>query len=410
MDYKQLLEGVCEMGYQLLGCGAEIPRVEDTVRRIALAYGVSAEVFAIPNCLIVSIVDKNGEQLTRMRQAKFRSIDILRLEAYNALSRRLCANPPEDTGEVLRQVNAVTERMSPYPAWLQLIGYFIGASFFALFFSGGLMDALLAGLAGVVGGACALWLGTTRSNFFINTAVSGFVLALTAYGGSLLGLPVNLGPTMAGAIMVLVPGLVFTNFMSDLLTGDVMAGLSSFARAVLTAGAIALGTGSAVALLRFFTAVSMDPGVVFMPYPLLACPVAFIACLGFCLPFNIRGIGMLLCCLGGAVGWLFYLLMQNAGANVYLSTFVASVVVSIYSESMARLRKCPTTSYLVVSYFPLVPGFTIYTAMTYGIAGDIDLFLATFLRTFGIAACIAMGTLMVSTALRIWQTRRRERA
>ena len=34
MDYDLLLEGCCEMGRQLLECGAEIPRVEDTVHRL----------------------------------------------------------------------------------------------------------------------------------------------------------------------------------------------------------------------------------------------------------------------------------------------------------------------------------------------------------------------------------------
>lgn len=45
--------------------------------------------------------------------------------------------------------------------------------------------------------------------------------------------------------MVLVPGLVFTNFMCDLITGDMVSGLSTFVRAVLTATAIAIGTGVA---------------------------------------------------------------------------------------------------------------------------------------------------------------------
>ena len=84
----------------------------------------------------------------------------------------------------------------------------------------------------------------------------------------------------------------------------------------------------------------------------------------------------------------------------------ASVGVAIYAEIMARLRKCPTISYLVVSYFPLVPGFTVYQAVDYGIRGESQLFLETLIRTFGVSGCIALGTLLVSTALRMHYARK----
>lgn len=96
MDYDQLLEGCGEVGAQMLGSGAEIYRVEDTVRRMLAAYGVRGEVFAIPNCLIVSITDEVGRSHTRMRriQATKVSTDIEVVERFNALSRAICAQPP----------------------------------------------------------------------------------------------------------------------------------------------------------------------------------------------------------------------------------------------------------------------------------------------------------------------------
>ncbi len=407
MNYEVLAEGVCEMGYRLIGCGAETYRVEDTMRRLVAAYHLSCEAFVIPNCIIVSITDEQGRVVTRMRQAKTSSTDIMALEAYNTLSRRLCAAPPEDPAEIKKQVRAVAAGVHPYPTYIQLLGYFIGAAFFSMFFSGGLLEALVGGLAGLISGGCALLLARTRSNFFINTMVSGFVLAFISYGLYVLGVPVNIESVIVGAIMVLVPGLVFTNFMADLLTGDIVAGLSTFARAVLTAGAIALGTGAAVSLFQRIAEIPVGVVPPMVHSPVLACALAFIACFGFCLPFNIRSVvGTLLCCLGGSLGWAVYLLVQHFNGSIYISTLAAAVVVSIYAVVMSRLRKCPTTSYLVVSYFPLVPGFTIYQAMDYGIRGDIQLFLETFIKTFGVAGCIALGTLFISTFVRILQARK----
>lgn len=410
MDYDVLLSGCCEIGCRLLGCGAEIHRVEDTVRRLCAAYRVDCEVFAIPNCLIVSVTDETGHTHTQMRRAEIRGTDIEALEGYNALSRRLCANPPADPGELRVQANRVAAGVRRYPAAVTVLGYLVGAFFFGLFFSGGLWEAAAAGLSGLLAGLCLTVLGRFQANFFIATLVSGFVLAFAAYAQLALGMPVNIQVVITGSIMVLVPGLVFTNFMSDLLTGDIVAGLSTFVRAVLSAGAIALGTGTAIALCMQLWTLPGGGAVLHSYPPALYCLLAFLSCLGFCFPYNVQGVGAFLCCLGGALGWAVYLAVQTlAGGDVYLPSLCAAVTVALYAEVMARLRKCPTTAYLVISYFPLVPGFTIYQAMDYGIQGNTQLFLETFIRTFGIAGCIALGALVVSTAVRIFQRYRPQR-
>ncbi len=347
MDYDLLLEGCCEIGGQLLRCGAEIHRAEDTVQRLLDAYRVDGDVFAIPNCLIVSIHGQDGQAHTRMRRVPMSSIDIEGIERYNSLSRRLCARPPEDPGELLTQCRQVSEGKAAhqYSAPLCLAGYFIGAFFFAIFFAGGWAEALAGALAGLAAGICMTLLTRARANFFITTLVSGFVLGLVAYALLALGIPANVGLTVAGGLMVLVPGLVFTNFMSNLLTGDIVAGLCTFVRAVLTAAAIALGTGAATALGRALWHVAGDAGHT-TPYSApVCCLLAFIACLGFCFPYNAHGLGVLLCCLGGAVGWAAYLaVLAAAGGNVYVASLVAAIAVAIYAEAMARLRKCPATS------------------------------------------------------------------
>lgn len=409
MDYDLLLEGCCEVGCRLLGCGAEIYRVEDTVRRLLAAYGITGEVFAIPNCLIVSIADESGHTHTRMRRANVSGTDIEDLERYNALSRRLCANPPEDPGELLTQARQLSAGSRRYSPAVQLTGYFIGAAFFTFFFSGGLADAVVGGLAGLLSGFVVIGLSRVRSNFFITTLAAAFVLGFVAYGLLTVGIPVNIEVVIAGSIMVLVPGLVFTNFMSDLLTGDIVAGLSTFTRAVLSATAIALGTGAAVAICRGLWFVPSGTDAVVSYSAPVYCLFAFLGCFGFCLLYNVQGLGALLCCLGGALGWLVYLLTQPVfGGSAFLSSLAAAVAVAAYAEIMARIRKYPATSYLVVSFFPLVPGLSIYQAMSYGISGDTQMFLERFIRTFGISGCLAMGALIVNTALRIVYHKKRE--
>lgn len=407
MDYDLLLDGCCQVGVQLLRFGGEIPRAEDTVRRLLAAYDLEGEVFAVPNCVWASAAAPDGRVHTRMRRVPGISTNIEGIERFNDLSRRLCAAPPEDPSAILAQCRATLAEMREYPAALRLLGYFVGAFFFALFFSGGWSEAGAAGLAGLAAGACLIALERARANAFITTLISAFALGAAACALAALGAPINIEVTIAGAIMVLVPGLVFTSFMSDLLTGDMLAGLATFARAVLSAGAIALGTGAAMALHHgLFPAAAGTLYTVRYPEPLV-CVFAFVACLGFCPSLNAQGMGALLCCLGGALGWAVYLLIVFLGGNSFIATLAAAVVVAVYAEAMARVRKCPATSYSTIALFPLVPGLTIYQAMDHAIQGNTDLFWEMFFRTFGIAGCIALGLLLVSSSLEVWRRRKR---
>ena len=52
--------------------------------------------------------------------------------------------------------------------------------------------------------------------------------------------------------MALVPGIIFTNAIRDVIAGDMVAGLSKIADALLTGVSVALGTGFALSLARLF--------------------------------------------------------------------------------------------------------------------------------------------------------------
>ncbi len=139
----------------------------------------------------------------------------------------------------------------------------------------------------------------------------------------------------------------------------------------------------------------------------LPCLYAFCACIGFGVIFNIHGRGILICCVGGALGWFVYLAAAPVWPGEVFRSFLAAVVIAVYSEVMARVRKCPATSYLLVALFPLVPGGGIYYTMEYGIRGETQQFLETLLHTFGITGALAVGALIVSSAARLLAVLRR---
>lgn len=142
---------------------------------------------------------------------------------------------------------------------------------------------------------------------------------------------------------------------------------------------------------------------------LLPCIYSFVACCAYCILFNIRGYGMVLCSLGGALAWLVYLLCAALTTSDILQYFCAAVFLSAYSEVMSRLRKCPVTGYQLLAFIPLVPGAGIYKTMEYCINGETDLFVSTGVHTLGISGALALGVLLVSSIVRMYYTFRKKR-
>ncbi|WP_071434573.1 threonine/serine exporter family protein [Angelakisella massiliensis] len=136
----------------------------------------------------------------------------------------------------------------------------------------------------------------------------------------------------------------------------------------------------------------------------LPCFYATLASTGFCIIFNIRRPKRIFfAALGGGLAWAVYLLAAPVGSDLF-QYFAATIALSMYAEVMARIFKCPATEFLLVALIPLVPGGGIYHTMEYCIQGDTSAFLETGLHTLGIAASLAVGILLVSSAVRLYQT------
>ena len=140
---------------------------------------------------------------------------------------------------------------------------------------------------------------------------------------------------------------------------------------------------------------------------ILPCVWAFLACVGFCIVFNIHGKGILLVSLGGSLGWLVYLLLLAVLDNRTAAAFGAGVLVSFYAETMARVRRCPATCYLFIAIVPLVPGLGLYQAMEYYFDGYTAEFALKLRETLGIAGGIALGVFLVASLMRMVNQRNR---
>ena len=405
MDYYLLTDLAAQVGHGLAISGAETFRVEDTIRRILLAYGIECEVFAIPNCLTISFEAANGKPLTIMKRIGFHGNDLDAVEQFNALSRRICRETPEVEVAVqwLEETQAACRR---YSLPVYYLGHYLGAFGYCFVFGGTLRDSLWAGLLGLIIGLVNGFLNRLEVNPFFRTIAASFFMAAPAYLVASLGWMDSVDSSIIGALMILVPGLLITNSMRDIIYGDTNSGINRIVQVLLSAFAIALGTAAAWHVTT--PIYGHAEAAAALTYPLWAQGLAtFVACLGFVILFNVHDWGSVLCALGSALTWIVYLLCSRAGFSIYSANFFSEVVAAVYSEGMGRWRKCPVTSYLVISSIPLLPGAGIYYTMSIGLSGSVQAALQKGLETAGIAGSLAVGILLVSTVFRAVNARRR---
>lgn len=406
MDYYALLDTVTELGYRLAMSGAETYRVEESINRVMEAYGIEAEAFAIPNCLHVSIKTEPGKPMTRMRRIGQHGNDLDAVERYSNLSRKICAEKP-DPLVAAKWLKETTASLRSYSLPVNLAGNILGACGFAILFGGNLVDCLCAGACGLVVGLVSHISEKLKANQFFRLIGASFFMALLAYCAGSVGIAANADAVIIGALMILVPGLVFTNAMRDIIYGDTNSGINRIVQVLLVAAAIALGTGAAYNLTDTLLSIA-SPAPVIYHNLLIEAVACFVGCTGFFILFNIHGNGGFLCALGGTLTWITYRLITAIGGDEITAYFFATMVAALYSEVMARIRKYPAISYLVISVFPLIPGAGIYYTTNHLVRGDMTSFAAQGTHTIAIAGAMAVGILIISTLFRVISMRKRK--
>lgn len=126
--------------------------------------------------------------------------------------------------------------------------------------------------------------------------------------------------------------------------------------------------------------------------------------LGFNLLFHIRGRKLILATLGGVISWAVFLGLEFIFPGEAIRYLIAAATVTVYGEILARIVKTPTTTFLVPSVIPLIPGSALYYTMNYALNRQWEEFAQKGFYTLELALALAVGIIGVTTAVRLITT------
>lgn len=239
---REVMEVAMKAGHILLENGAEIFRVEETVRRISRYYGVaSSNIFTLSNGMIVTAGSKNEQYFAEVKHIPVSRSHLDRVAAVNQLSREIEAG--KYTIEEVRQCLDSIGSMPGKSKHIQILSAGIGSAAFCYIYGGSIRDSLSAFIAGLLLYVFVLEVSKPYMSKIVANICGGALSTLICVILYKWNIGQQLNYMVIGSIIPLVPGVAFTNAIRDIADENYIAGAVRMLDALLVFFCIAMGVG-----------------------------------------------------------------------------------------------------------------------------------------------------------------------
>lgn len=241
-DQQKVMDLAMQAGQLLLSNGAEIYRVEETIRRICKAYGVTEEnTFILSNGIFMTGESSPQQSFARVQYIPVSGTHMNKLAAVNALSRRIELGDVTVT-EALKELERIRD-MKGHSLRSRILASGIGSAAFCCLFGGSLLESAAAGISGLIVYSFFVFLAVPHFSKIARNMIGGFLATSICILFHLFGFGNHLGTMIIGSIMPLIPGVAFTNAIRELANEDYISGAVRMLDAILIFFCIASGVG-----------------------------------------------------------------------------------------------------------------------------------------------------------------------
>src|SRR5690625_2507920 len=228
----------------MLENGAETYRVEETVYRVAVNYGMQGvSVFSVPTALIITFQGPTGEEHTRLHRVTEQKSNLGIVAEANELSRRI-AKTEFTPNEALLELDRLNRKESSYNLFEEFLASALICGFFAILFQGNLNDLVAAAITGCIGYMTYIYSQRLTNIRFFSELLGALAIGWVALLLTNLSIGHDVNIIIVASVMTLVPGKAITNGIRDLMASHFISGVSVLADALLTASAIGIGVST----------------------------------------------------------------------------------------------------------------------------------------------------------------------
>ena len=243
-DEKLALDAAALAGHILLESGAEIFRVEETIKRVANAYGMEGEgAFVLSSGIFLTEESHKHGFYANVKHIPLSGVHLDKVAAVNQLSREI-ENGMHTPEEALKKLNEI-KHMPEKPKIAEILATGVGSGCFCYLFGGSLFDSMTSFF---FGGILSVFLGVMgkrkkRTSKIVLNITSGMLVTALSILFYLCKIGDNLNHIVIGGIIPLLPGVAFTNAIRDIASEDYISGTVRMVDVILVAFSIAMGVG-----------------------------------------------------------------------------------------------------------------------------------------------------------------------
>ena len=365
---RELIFEVAGMaGDILLRSGAEISRVDETMRRIACAYELeNVSTFVLSNGIFLTSETEGSNHQVRVRHIPLAGARLDRIDAVNELSREIELGffTPTEAKAKLKEI----EKLPQKPGWHQILAAGIGSGAFCFLFGGDVLDSL-----------AAFQDRHQRQRWS------------PGHGADPAFLPAGLRAPSGSHVCGGAASADSGSGLYELDPGFRRSGLYRWGGTV---------TGHADCDFQHRPGRGPDDDVVRNRRQLMILRLieegiaAGIGTIAFALMFHVPKQYYLCGGVAGAAGWLVYRALELNVNSLMGPVFAGAFTVVFLSRIFAVRKKCPVTMFLIPGIFPLVPGMGIYQTAQALVGSDWDLAASKGLTSIKFAVAIVGGILL----------------
>lgn len=395
-EIYKTLDLCLRIGEVLLASGAGAADVTATMLSVAHGLGLrNADVDVTFTALSMSYQTSFDEPaLIQVRNVRHRDIDYEDLTEVNFIVNDVLTGEI-DRDEARQRLAQIVSSGHRLPRWAVTVGWGLTGAGVALLLGG---DLIVVGIAFVAAAAIDLLkkqMSRRRLPTFYQQVAGGLLATLIAVGTAATDLEVDPSMVVTASIIMLLAGIGFMGAIQDALTGFyITAGARVIEALLATAGIIAgVSGGLTVGTMLGVELGRLQPGAAgWQALPIVTfgaglCAAAF----AFASYAPVRALLpiALIAASGEAVWYLLY--VQDAGPA--WSAASAAILIGVVSYSVAGRVRVPPLVVVVPAIVPLLPGLSIYRALSLMSVGD-SYGIVALITAAGIAIALASGVIL----------------
>lgn len=389
---------IAELATRLHAYGTTAQRLEAAIEAVAQRMGLECEIWSNPTGLILSFADPSrGAHNGIMRVIRLDpgEQNLARLAATDAIAEDVLAGrmAPVDGLAALKALDRPPRRRALAMAALS---FGLSAGAVAALLGAGVAGIVTAGVIGLVTGVLSVAsAGRPRLGEALE-AIAALVATLLAAAVATFVEPLSLKTVIVASLIVLMPGLMLTNAVSELSAQHLVSGTARFAGALMILMKLTFGTVAAMQVVRLLGWNPMEAPA--QPLGPLGEMVALgVAAFAFAVLFQasrrdyplVMGsvlLGYALTRLGGEV-------LGLASDNFAGGAFFAGMGVAAISNLYGRWRNRPGALIRVPGIILLVPGSVGFRSLNFVMERDVFLGLDTAFALLSALIALVAGLL-----------------